>query len=73
MSGHLTIPMTDGFSGAESASDLSQCKAEQVRHSDSCAFRVLTQLRDKGDVPCILKTQSSGVYLIDQHKQEPSS
>jgi hypothetical protein len=73
MSGHLTIPMTDGFSGAESASDLSQGKAEHVRHSDSYAFRVLKQLRGKGDVPCILKTHSPGVYRIDQHKQEPSS
>jgi hypothetical protein len=36
--------MTDGFSDAESASDLSQSKAERVRHSYSYGIRVLTQL-----------------------------
>ena len=62
----LISPMTDGFSGAESASDLSQSKAEHVRHSDSYVFRVLTQLCGKRDVLCVLKTHSSWVYLPNE-------
>jgi hypothetical protein len=51
--------MTDGFSGAESASDLLQSKAEHVMHSYSYGFRVLTQLCGKGDVLYVLKIHSS--------------
>jgi hypothetical protein len=57
--------MTNGFSGAESGSDLLQSKAEHVRHSNSYGFRVLTQLCGKGDVLCVLKTHSSWVLLHD--------
>jgi hypothetical protein len=55
--------MTDGFSGAESASDLSQSKAERVRHRYSYGFCVLTRLCKKSDVLCVLKTHSSWVYI----------
>jgi hypothetical protein len=53
------IPMTGGLSDAESALDLSQSKAEHVRHSHSYGFRVLTQRCDKGGVLCVLKSRSS--------------
>ena len=35
------MPMTDVFSGVESASSLSQSKAQRVSHSDSYGFRVM--------------------------------
>jgi hypothetical protein len=57
----VVIPMTDGLSGAESASDLLQSKAEHVRHSYSYGFRVLTWLCGKGDVLCVLQTHPSWV------------
>jgi hypothetical protein len=46
--------MTDGFSGVESALNLSQSKAEHVSHSYSYSLRVVTPLCGKGGVLCIL-------------------
>jgi hypothetical protein len=43
------IPMTDGFSGAESASSFSQSKAERVSHSDY-GFRIAMPLCGIGGV-----------------------
>ena len=59
--GTLLIPMTDEFSGVESALSLSQSKAEHVSHSNSYGFRVPTQLCGRGGVLGILKTHSSWV------------
>jgi hypothetical protein len=61
--------MTDGFSGTESVSSLSQNKVEHVSHSDSYGFRVLTQLCGKGDVLFVLKTHSSWVYILYSRKE----
>jgi hypothetical protein len=57
--------MTDGFSGAKSASSLSQSKAKHVRHSYSYGFRVLKQLCGKGGMLSVLKVMGikHGIWI----------